>query len=68
ALVALAGELGLEGPVELALRFAMAKPGVSTVLVGYSDGEQLASAIPWAARGPLPEDAVRRVLAIHRPA
>jgi aryl-alcohol dehydrogenase-like predicted oxidoreductase len=68
ALVALAGELGLEGPVELALRFAMAKPGVSTVLVGYSDGEQLASAIRWAARGPLPEDAVRRVLAIHRPA
>jgi L-galactose dehydrogenase/L-glyceraldehyde 3-phosphate reductase len=62
ALSTLAVELGLEGPVELALRFALAKPGVSTVLAGYSNLEQLEECIRWAERGPLPEDAVRRVL------
>ncbi|HEX2513940.1 MAG TPA: aldo/keto reductase, partial [Chloroflexota bacterium] len=62
ALRALAGELGLEGPVELAFRFALAKPGVSTVLIGFSDEGQLADALRWAERGPLPADAVQRVL------
>jgi aryl-alcohol dehydrogenase-like predicted oxidoreductase len=60
---ALAGELGLEGPVELAFRFALAKPGVSTVLIGFSDETQLADALRWEERGPLPADAVQRVLA-----
>jgi aryl-alcohol dehydrogenase-like predicted oxidoreductase len=58
----LADELGLESPLELALRFAQSKPGVSTVLVGYSDFEQLESAIRWTERGPLPEDAIRRIV------
>src|SRR5919199_3260754 len=58
----LAGELGLEGPVELALRFGLSKPGVSTVLVGYSTLDHLEDAIRFAERGPLSEDAVRRVL------
>ncbi len=62
ALRALAGELGLEGPVELAFRFALAKPGVSTVLIGFSDEGQLEDALRWAERGPLPADAVQRVL------
>jgi aryl-alcohol dehydrogenase-like predicted oxidoreductase len=61
---ALAGELGLEGPVELAFRFALAKPGVSTVLIGFSDEAQLGDALRWAERGPLPADAVQRVLAL----
>ena len=55
----LAIELGLESPVELALRFGLSKPAVSTVLVGYST---LDDAIKYADRGPLSEDAVRRVL------
>jgi L-galactose dehydrogenase/L-glyceraldehyde 3-phosphate reductase len=62
ALADLAGTLGLEGPVELALRLALAKPGVSTVIVGYSDQAQLEEAIRYAERGALPDDAVARVL------
>jgi len=58
----LAIELGLESPVELALRFGLSKPGVSTVLVGYSTLDHLDDAIKYADRGPLSEDAVRRVL------
>ena len=61
AIKALAMELRAEGPLELALRFALAKPGVSTVLVGYSDVAQVEDAIRWAERGPLPEDIVRRL-------
>lgn len=62
-LAPLAAELGLEGPLELALRFALSKPGVSTALVGYSSLEQLESAIRWAERGPLSDQAVRRIVA-----
>jgi len=59
----LAGELGLESPVELALRFGLSKPGISTVLVGYSNFDHLEQAIRFAERGPLPADAIPRVLA-----
>jgi aryl-alcohol dehydrogenase-like predicted oxidoreductase len=62
ALVSLARELDLENAMELSLRFVLAKPGVSTALVGYSDRSQLEDAIRWAERGPLPPDAVERVL------
>lgn len=60
----LASELGLEGPVEFALRFGLSKPGVSTVLVGYSNLAHLDDAIRYAERGPLGADAVARVLAL----
>jgi L-galactose dehydrogenase/L-glyceraldehyde 3-phosphate reductase len=60
----LASELGLESPIELALRFGLSKPGVSTVLVGYSNFDHLEQAIRFAERGPLPQDAVERVLAL----
>jgi L-galactose dehydrogenase/L-glyceraldehyde 3-phosphate reductase len=63
-LASLAAALGLEGTTELALRFALAKPGVSTVLVGFSDESQVADAIRWSARGPLPPDAVEQVLTL----
>jgi aryl-alcohol dehydrogenase-like predicted oxidoreductase len=59
-------ELGLESPVELALRFALAKPGISTVLLGFSDPAQVEDALRWAARGPLPPAAVERLLAAVR--
>ena len=59
---ALATDLQLESPVELALRFGLSKKGVSTVLVGYSSLAQLDEAIRFAERGPLSADAIRRVL------
>jgi aryl-alcohol dehydrogenase-like predicted oxidoreductase len=61
-LAALSKVLGLESPVELALRFGLAKPGVSTVLVGFSTLDQLEQALRFTERGPLSEDGVRRVL------
>ncbi len=63
ALQPLARELGMESVTELALRFALSKPGMSTVLVGFSDVAQIEAAARWADRGPLGEDAVKRVLA-----
>lgn len=65
-LAELAGEHGLESTLELAVRFALAKPGVSTVLVGYSDQGQLDAAIRWAERGPLSVEAVQRVVEAAR--
>jgi aryl-alcohol dehydrogenase-like predicted oxidoreductase len=56
-------DLDLESPQELAFRFVLAKQGVSSALLGFSDIEQLEDAIRWAERGPLPEDGVKRVLA-----
>jgi len=61
-LAALSTELGLEGTVELALRFAIGIPGVSTALVGFSDAAQVRDALRFAAHGSLPADAVRLVL------
>lgn len=55
-------EFDLEGRPELALRFVLAQPGVSSALLGYSDQEQLDHALRWAARGPLPAAAVQRVV------
>jgi L-galactose dehydrogenase/L-glyceraldehyde 3-phosphate reductase len=40
--------------VEAAIRFALARPEISTVLVGISDMAQLEQAVEFAARGPLP--------------
>jgi aryl-alcohol dehydrogenase-like predicted oxidoreductase len=65
-LAPLAQELGLESPLELALRFAESTAGVSTVIVGYSDLGQLEDAIRWTARGALPEEAMGRVVALAR--
>jgi len=64
-LSALATGLELDGPVELAFRFALAKSGVSTVIVGFSDESQLEDALRWAGRGALPTDAVQAVLDSH---
>ncbi len=62
----LARALDLESPAELAVRFALAKAGVSTVLVGLSDRVQLQAALRWAERGPLDNEAIERVLALPR--
>jgi aryl-alcohol dehydrogenase-like predicted oxidoreductase len=58
----LAADLGLEGAVELALRFGLSKPGVSTALVGFSTLDHLEQAIRYAERGPLSSEALARVL------
>jgi aryl-alcohol dehydrogenase-like predicted oxidoreductase len=63
-LAELAGELGLESPLELGVRFVLAKAGVSTLLVGFSDEEQLEAALCWLGKGPLAADAVERVVAL----
>lgn len=62
----LAADLGYEGPMELALRFALATPGISTVLVGYSDRGQLEDALRWTERGPVPVDVTARVVDLAR--
>jgi aryl-alcohol dehydrogenase-like predicted oxidoreductase len=61
----LASELGMESPVELALRFGLSKEGVSTVLVGYSNLGHLEDAIRFAERGPLTNEVVQRVLELQ---
>ena len=66
AIRAIAAELGYESPLELALRFGLATPGISTVLVGFSDPGQLEDALRWAGREPLPSDVVRRVVDLAR--
>lgn len=58
----LASDAGLEGTVEMALRFGLSKPGVSTVLVGYSTLEHLEAAIRYTERGPLPDTLVREIV------
>lgn len=66
ALAPLAADYGLENALELSLRFVQSTPGVSTVIVGYSDLAQLDDALRWTARGPLPPGAIERVVAAAR--
>jgi len=49
--------------VEAAVRFAVSKPGVSTVLVGISSRDQLEQAVKYVERGPLPADALGHIRA-----
>ena len=47
--------------VEASLRFALSNTGVSSVLVGYSSLEHLEQAVEFAAKGPLPAEAIARL-------
>jgi aryl-alcohol dehydrogenase-like predicted oxidoreductase len=47
-----------ESLVEAAIRFALAKPGISTAMVGLSNQDQLEQAVAAAERGPLPAAAL----------
>ena len=47
--------------VEASLRFALGNTGVSGVLVGYSSLEHLERAVEFAAKGPLPAEAMDRL-------
>ena len=61
-LAKLAAEWHLDSVYELALRFALAKPGISCVLVGFSSIDQLEQGLAWSERGALAEEYVQRVL------
>lgn len=50
---------------ETALRFALSRPGVSTVLVGFSDVVQVEAAVAAAAKGALPRTLLSRIGAWH---
>ena len=47
--------------VEASVRFALSNPGVSTVLVGYSNMDHLEQSVRFADKGPLPSDALDRL-------
>jgi len=47
--------------IEAAIRFAIGKVGVSSVMIGISDMEQLEQAIEYSAKGPLPPEALERL-------
>ena len=46
---------------EASVRFALSNPGVSTVLVGYSSLDHLEKSVQYAAKGPLPKEALARL-------
>ena len=46
---------------ELALRFAMAEPGLSTTLIGVAAIEHLDIALAAVAKGPLPAEAIAKI-------
>jgi aryl-alcohol dehydrogenase-like predicted oxidoreductase len=47
---------------EVALRFAIAHPGVASALVGFASPEQVEQAVVYAQRGPLSADEIERLL------
>ena len=59
ALEPLVRESGSPSLTELAQRFVIANPNVTTMLVGYSTLDQLEQAIAAVAKGPLPEAILR---------
>jgi L-galactose dehydrogenase/L-glyceraldehyde 3-phosphate reductase len=61
-LTMLAAEWHLDSVYELALRFALARPGIACVLVGFSSMQQLEQGLAWSQRGALAEEYVQRVL------
>lgn len=61
-LPAIVAQLGLESPFELALRFALAKAGISTVLAGMSEYAHLENFLRWTERGPLSPELARRLV------
>ena len=50
-----------EGLVEAALRFALSRREISTVLVSYSSLEHLEKAVEYASKGPLPDEALNQL-------
>ena len=61
ALEPLVAESGSSSLAELAMRFIIAQPAVSTMLVGYSTLDQLEQAAVAVNKGPLPEPVLKRI-------
>jgi aryl-alcohol dehydrogenase-like predicted oxidoreductase len=57
----IASELGASLP-ELAIRFALSKPGIASTLVGFSSLEQIDTACRAADAGPLADEVVQRIV------
>lgn len=53
---------------EASLRFAISHPDVSTVLLGYSDLQQLEDAVAAVTKGPLTQPALERLATLRRSA
>ena len=51
--------------VELSIRFALSKPGVSTLALSLADRSHVDQAIHAASKGPLPTDLFDRVMRNH---
>ncbi len=67
-LIPVAEAAGCEDVVEFGLRFAISEPRVATALVGFSDVEQVETALRAAERGALAPSAVVGALAMARQA
>jgi aryl-alcohol dehydrogenase-like predicted oxidoreductase len=63
ALRDIAEDIGIESTTELGFRFCLAKGGVSSVLIGFSNIDQLNQAIEWTERGPLDDATVSAIVA-----
>ncbi len=61
-----ARDLGFDGPAEqawpeIALRFTIAQPGVHSAIIGTTNPDNARANLAHAAKGPLPEEAVRKI-------
>ena len=57
------GDDGSESWAELALRFTLSQPGLHTAIIGTTNPENARKNLAYAAKGPLPADAVAKVRA-----
>ena len=65
------GDLGFDGPLEavwpeIALRFTLAQPGVTTAIVGTTNEGHVRRNLEIAAMGPLPKDAEDKLREVFR--
>ena len=66
-------DLGFSGPPqnawpEIALRFTLAQPGIHVPIIGTTNPKSAVANIENCAKGPLPDDAVRKIRAAFRSA
>jgi aryl-alcohol dehydrogenase-like predicted oxidoreductase len=59
-------DLGFDGPAdiawpEIALRFTLSQPGVSTAIIGTTNPERIRSNIAAAEKGPLPKEVIAQI-------
>jgi aryl-alcohol dehydrogenase-like predicted oxidoreductase len=62
---ALLEEAGAKDVIELAIRFVISHPAISTAMVGLATLEQLETAAAAASKGPLPTGVLHRIAALQ---